>query len=573
MKSTHSKAVLAGVSALILAACSQNATNEEPEVTAGIASFDSLSYTGRDPMFERNPLEAGEYRNPILSGFYPDPSITEGPDGFYLVNSTFSWYPGIPVFHSKDLVNWTQVGNVIDRPGMLDFDGLGMSRGVFAPTIEYHEGVFYVANTCVDCGGNFIVTATDPAGPWSDPVWVPDVGGIDPSLFFDADGNVWLMNNDEPPGGSTYDGHRAVWIRQIDPETFQPITEPTVVVDGGARPEDKPIWIEGPHIYHVGDWYYFSAAEGGTAEGHSQVIFRSENVDGPYVPYDGNPIMTQRDLDPMAEDAVTSVGHADYVQDEAGNWWVVFLGTRPYNGYYYNTGRETFMLPVTWTEDGWPVILERGKRVPLTLPAPTFNTASETAARPTTGNFTITEEFDGEALGPEWMTMRVQDGEWYSLTEGTLRIEPNAESLGGTDNPSFIGFRQQHMAFDVTLDVSFIPAAPGDEAGLALIQSEQFHFAFGIGMNSEGESVLRLRRRAGSQMPENGEILAEVPLPESTSVTLKASADAGLIDFAYAVDGGDFISFVEDADNTILSTRTAGGFVGVVMGPYATSAE
>jgi len=260
-----------GLMSVLAASCQVNPGTEEsaPIENASEARFEWFSYTGRDPVFEGLP--EGHAPNPIIAGFYPDPSVTQAGDAYYLVNSTFTWFPGIPVFRSTDLATWEQVGNAIDRPGMLDFNDRGLSEGVFAPTIEYHEGVFYIANTCVECGGNFILTATDPAGPWSDPVFIPDVGGIDPSIFFDVDGKMYLMNNDLPPGGSTYEGHRAIWIREIDRETFQPIAEPTVIINGGVKPEEQPIWIEGPHIYRIGDWYYFSCAEGGTSLEHSQV--------------------------------------------------------------------------------------------------------------------------------------------------------------------------------------------------------------------------------------------------------------------------------------------------------------
>ena len=220
------------------------------------AAFDWFEYAGSDPVRAHVTPAANDYLNPILQGFYPDPSITQVGGDYYLVTSTFAFFPGIPVFHSRDLVNWTQIGNAIDRPGMLDFGRLGLSRGVFAPTIEHHDGMFYIANTCVDCGGNFIITARHPSGPWSDPVWICGVGGIDPSLFFDDDGAVYLMNNDAPPEPPLYSGHRAIWICQIDPVTLQPITEPRVLINGGVRRDERPIWIEGPHIYKHDGYYY-----------------------------------------------------------------------------------------------------------------------------------------------------------------------------------------------------------------------------------------------------------------------------------------------------------------------------
>ncbi|WP_290488780.1 glycoside hydrolase family 43 protein, partial [Hyphomonas sp. UBA3988] len=209
------------------------------------------------------PVSDSQARNPILAGYYPDPSIVKVDADYYLVNSSFTHYPGIPIFHSRDLINWTQIGNVIDRPDMLDFSGLTVSRGVFAPTIEFHGGVFYVINTCVDCGGNFVVTATDPAGPWSDPIWLPHIGGIDPSLFFDEDGKVYILNNDAPEGEPRYEGHRAVWIREVDAQTFEPVSDAVVAVNGGVDLSEQPVWIEGPHLYKVDGKYLLSAAEGG----------------------------------------------------------------------------------------------------------------------------------------------------------------------------------------------------------------------------------------------------------------------------------------------------------------------
>lgn len=555
--------------ATLATACSP--ASSAPDIQAPpTALFESFTYRGNDPVFDQ-PLEADEMYNPILAGFYPDPSITQVGGDYYLVNSTFCYFPGIPVFHSTDLVNWTQIGNVIDRPGMLDFDGLGLSRGVFAPTIEYHDGTFYVANTCVDCGGNFIVTASNPAGPWSDPVWVPDVGGIDPSLFFDDDGRLYLMNNDEPPGGSTYDGHRAIWIREIDRETLQPIAEPTVIIDGGARPEDKPIWIEGPHIYKVGDAYLLSAAEGGTAVNHSQVLFKSDNILGPYIPYDGNPVLTQRDLPEDRPHPITSVGHADFVQDGEGNWWAAFLGVRPYQGDDYNTGRETFLLPVTW-EDGWPILTRPGETVPYVQKRPALP-AQPAPPFPTTGNFSIVEEFDTDSLPPHWMTPRVPTEDWYRLRDGKLELTARPVSLGDMAQPSLLARRQQHTNAEAETEVLFSPTQTGDEAGLTVFQSDDFHYALGVSLNAAGQRVVRLRRKSGADMAADGELVVEVPAIAGTNgaVRLKIAARGNSYDFFQSAPGEDWHPVATGQDGTILSTRAAGGFVGSVFGVYAVS--
>lgn len=529
------------------------------------ARFEWFTYEGRDEVFE-GPIAADEYRNPVLAGFYPDPSITRADEDYYLVNSTFAYFPGIPVFHSRDLVNWTQIGNVIDRTGMLDFSGLGLSRGVFAPTIEYHDGLFYVANTCVDCGGNFIVTAEDPAGPWSDPVWLPEVGGIDPSLFFDEDGKVYLMNNDAPVGEPRYEGHRAIWIREVDPETLQSVSEPIVLIDGGVRPEENPIWIEGPHIYHVGDYYYLSSAEGGTAINHSQVVMRAPSVFGPYTPYEGNPVLTQRHLPADREHPITSVGHADFVQDSEGNWWATFLGVRPYEGDYYNTGRETFLMPVEW-KDGWPVITEGNEEVTYVTSRPPMR--GEEATPPMAGNFMVREEFDGP-LDPHWLFVRVPQRKWWHIEEGGLVIEPKTESLGDRGQPSLIVRRQQHLDVTAETGLRFDPEA-GTEAGLVAMQSDEYYFTLGLGADENGQPVIRLRRRSGPEVPPEGEVMAETPvsLDADEVVRFRVMADGPVYRYSYAIGDGEFTSIGGEQDGKLLSTRQAGGFVGATIGMYA----
>ncbi|MFN7057094.1 glycoside hydrolase family 43 protein [Hyphomonas sp.] len=558
--------------ALLLQACGAAPDAPQTGEAPSRAVFTDFVYEGQEPDPGAWPAPDGQFTNPILAGFYPDPSITQVGGDFYMVHSTFTWFPGIPVWHSTDLVNWTQIGNAIDRPGMLDFDGLGLSRGVFAATIDYHEGTYYIANTCVDCSGNFILTASDPAGPWSDPIWTPHVGGIDPSLFFGADGKVWLMNNDEPASGSTYDGHRAIWIREVHPETFEALSEPVMILDGGVRPEEKPIWIEGPHIYNVDGWYYLSAAEGGTAVEHSQVILRSREVTGPYEPYPGNPVMTQRDLPADRPHPVTSVGHADYVIDNDGTWWAVFLGVRPYEGDYYNTGRETFLLPVSW-ETGWPVILERGVVVPRTLPRPALPEAAA-GPLPTTGSFGVSEDFSGEAANFHWMTPRVPKEDWYTMSGGQLTLTPRPVGLGDEAQPSFLARRQQHMAASAEVSVAFNPAATGDEAGLAAFQSDEYWFALGLSRGADGAPAVRLRQRAGADAPAAGETLANVALEAGTSeVRLRFEGDGAEYAAFWALPGGDWQRLGPDLDGKTLSTRRAGGFVGAVFGVYAEAAR
>lgn len=534
---------------------------------AGTAKFDWFAYQGRDPVYDTAKVGPDDYTNPILEGFYPDPSILRVGTDYYLVNSSFAYFPGIPVWHSRDLVDWTQIGNAIDRPSQLDFKGLGISRGVFAPAIDYHNGVYYIVNTCVDCGGNYLVTASDPAGPWSDPVWLP-FDGIDPSLFFDDDGKAYIVNNGPPDGPPLYNGHRAIWLQEFDLATRTLVGPRLVLVNGGTDLSKQPVWIEGPHLFRHDGKYYLTCAEGGTDDQHSEVVFRADTIRGPYVSYPGNPILTQRDLDPARADPITSTGHAQLVETQNGKWWAVFLGTRPYADDDYNTGRETFLLPVHWTEDGWPVILDHGKSVPYVAPRPDLPRG--TAGKPTSGNFALRDDFRETALSPAWLFIRTPKEKWYALKHGALDIAARPDSIGSLDQPSFIGRRQQNMFVSVSTAMRYTPSKDGDEAGLVAFQNRDFYYFLGVA-EIAGKTVVALKRRAGEADGEDGVVVASAPIAKGAPVRLKIDASGGRYDFSYAVRRGAWSVLAKDADGTILSTHEAGGFVGTVIGLYAYS--
>ena len=533
--------------------------------------FDWFVYEGHDSVFTTVSPGPDDYLNPILEGFYPDPSVTRVGDDFYLVTSTFAYFPGIPVFHSRDLVSWTQIGNVIDRPTQLSFDGLGMSRGVFAPTIQEHAGTFYVLNTCVDCGGNYVVTAKDPAGPWSDPVWLRGIGGIDPSLFFDDDGRTYILNNDAPEGAPLYEGHRAIWIQELDLAALRPVGPRQVLVNGGVDIATKPIWIEGPHLFKHEGRYYLSAAEGGTAEGHSQVIFRADEVRGPYTPFAGNPILTQRTLGPNRAFPVTSAGHTELVQTPGGEWWATFLAVRPYYDDLYNTGRETFLLPVRW-QDGWPFITT--EPIPYVHARPGLP-RQPAPPLPTSGNFRVREEFDGPRLAPYWLMIRTPREPFVDLTSspGWLTLRARPVELSALGQPSFIGRRQQHQHATAYTVMRYAPAKAGDKAGIVAFQNDEHYYLLHIAL-SRGRRVVRLEVHAGKARAAGGEVVAETPLPTRTNgpVFLKIEARGGRYDFFYAVQPNGWIGLVRDGDGAILSTKVAGGFVGATFGLFAYAA-
>jgi xylan 1,4-beta-xylosidase len=532
------------------------------------AQFSHFTYQGHWPAYDGVKPRPDQYLNPILQGFYPDPSIVRVGQDYYMVNSSFLYFPGVPVFHSRDLVNWTQIGSAVDRPSQMDLGKLGVSRGVFAPDISYHDGTWYLVNTCVDCGGNYVLTARSPAGPWSDPTWL-GFKDIDPSLFFDTDGRAWIVNNDAPEGAPRYDGHRAIWLQEFDPKALKMVGPRRVIVDSGSDPAKHPRWIEGPHLLRHDGWYYLIAAEGGTEVRHSEVAFRSRTIEGPYVAAP-QPILTQRDLDPNRPNPITSTGHADLVQTQNGDWWAVFLGVRPYRDNLFNTGRETFLAPVRWV-DGWPQIVAPGAPVKLVDQRPNLPPQPKPPV-PTQGDFTVRDDFTGPRLSFGWEMLRTPRERWWRLASGGLEVTPRPEPLGGLGQPSFIGRRQQHAFATATVTLRYVPAHAGDRAGLAAFQSESHYLLIAVAKDANGQTVVRAERRAGEGDPVDGTVIASAPLHAEAPVRLRIAARAGRYDLDYAEAGGAWRTLVKDADGTQLSTETAGGFVGVMIGPYAYAA-
>ncbi|MBN2440699.1 MAG: glycoside hydrolase family 43 protein [Spirochaetales bacterium] len=520
--------------------------------------------------------------NPVLPGFYPDPSICRAGEDYYLVTSSFSYYPGLPLFHSKDLINWEQIGHALDRPSQLNLDSLGVSQGLYAPAIHYHKKVFYITNTLIGRGGNFIITATDPKGPWSDPLWIPNAQGIDPSLLFDDDGKVYWIGNGDPQS-SRYDGHKVIWMQEFDPEKMDLVPGTfSILVDAGSNPDRNPIWIEGPHMYKVKGYYYLMAAEGGTAENHSEVIFRSNNVRGPFESFEGNPILTQRHLPADRKNAITCTGHAGLIETQNGEWWSVFLGCRPYEPSqmnYYNTGRETFMAPVHWI-DGWPIINPEYEEVQYMYKAPNLTEYRLKDAIPS-GNFTLREEFDTPTLPHYWIFLRTPREKWYSLTEqkGSLRIALRPSMITEKCNPCFIGRRQQHLSFTADTAMVFHPRNDNETAGIMVFQNEKHFYFMGLTLLA-GKETLFLQQSTDNvyhseeEFFKNRTIVTQTEIDKKAlqkSLFLRIKAEGKSLGFYYSYDQTTWNILKEDVNNTNLSTKIAGGFVGVVIGLYASS--
>lgn len=498
------------------------------------------------------------FRNPILPGFYPDPSICRVGEDYYLINSTFEYFPGLPIFHSRDLVHWRQIGHVLDRPSQLNLDGILPSRGLWAPTIRYREGTFYVINTLVDndrgCH-NFIVTAADPAGPWSEPYWLDDAPGIDPSLLFDDDGRAWYTGNRVPLSGEAFPGHREIWLQELDLKTMQ-LTGPQYSLwDGAVK---GGVHAEGPHLYKIGGMYYLMIAEGGTGHNHAVTIARSASVTGPYQANPRNPILTHRHLG--LDYPIVGTGHADLVETQNGEWWVVMLAMRPYGGYYYNLGRETFLAPVRW-EEGWPVVSPGTGRVEFEYPVPNLP-EHRWPSRPACDNFEATR------LDLCWNFLRTPREDFYSLTgrPGYLRLRLRPQRLSELAHPSFVGRRQQHMAFAARAVMEFTPRSANECAGLVLLQRDDFHFRFVVTQAQSGGTMVHLIKR------ERGEevVLAERPI-EVGRIYFRVEANGQDYAFHVASAPEAWQAVAQDVDGRILSTPVAGGFVGAYIGMYASS--
>ncbi|MFI6124564.1 glycoside hydrolase family 43 protein [Streptomyces sp. NPDC051064] len=469
-------------------------------------------------------------QSPVIPGFHPDPSICRVGEDYYVVCSSFEYFPGIPVFHSRDLLHWTQIGNALTRPEQLrlPFD-MPSSAGIYAPTLRHRNGRFWlIVTNCAEGAGNMIFTATDPAGPWSDPIPAPGVPGIDPDLVWDEDGTCWC----------TVAGVSQV---RIDPATGETFGTPHRMWSGAPGAQAP----EAPHLYRIGDHWYLLIAEGGTERGHSVSIARGPSPAGPFEPCLANPVLTHR----STHHPVQNTGHADLVQAADGTWWMVFLAVRPGGGTpgWHVLGRETFLAPVTW-ENGWPVVGE--------ITAPEKSPAGEP----------FHDDFDASALHPSWISLRDRAPAHCTTTErpGSLTLHARGTSLDAPD-AVFTGRRQLHLNCRARTSVDVSQGC----GGLAVRLDEQHHYD----IESDGNEV-RVISRVGTVRavvatrpgPANPLVLGVQVTPPPAPHDARTGPD--VIALGTEEPDGTFTALAT-LDGRYLSTEVAGGFTGRVIGLYA----
>jgi xylan 1,4-beta-xylosidase len=540
--------------------------------------FSDFVYQGDDPVYKDYPLEEDEFYNPVLQGCYPDPAITRKGDDYFLVCSSFAMFPGVPIFHSRDLVNWKSLGGVLDRVSQLDTHDTGISAGVYAPGITYnpYNDTFYMIVTAFSGDlGNIIVKTKDPFEGWGEPKKL-NFDGIDPSIFFDDDGKAYVVHNDAPERGTAlYNGHRVIKIWEYDLEEDQVIAgTDKVIVNGGVDLSQKPIWIEAPHLYKKNGYYYLMCAEGGTGGWHSEVIFKSNHPKGPYIPAPGNPILTQRYFPADRENKVDWAGHADLVEGPDGQYYGVFLGVRPNEENRVNTGRETFILPVDWSGE-WPVFVNGliPMEPKLKLPEGIENKTGKEGFLPN-GNFAFRDDFTSGELDYRWIGLRGPREAFIETTQKGLQINPFANNIKQVAPTSTLFLRQMHDAFSYAVTMDYTPRSEKDLAGIVALQSESYNYVFGVTQKGDDNYlVLQKNSRPRRSRTTNSEIIGTKKIDSSQPIRLQVSAKGDRYEFSWSSNGTDFETLGGVVSGDILSTDVAGGFTGCLLGLYATSAN
>jgi xylan 1,4-beta-xylosidase len=487
------------------------------------------------------------YTNPILPGVNPDPSICRAGPDYYLATSTFFFVPGVPIYHSRDLVHWRLVGHALTRRSQfrLDEDSEPHTEPtrppeIYAPTLRYHKGTFYLITTNVHGGGNFFVTACDPAGPWSEPIFIDD-GAFDPSLFFDDDGKVYYTRRGP---FETKDIVQA----EIDLETGK-LFAPLRSISLGMVSDDA----EGPHLYKINGWYYLMIAEGGSMSLHMETIGRSQSPWGPFEPCPWNPILSQHHA---WWHLVHATGHADLVEAHDGSWWLVFLATRHTN-YHDLTliGRESFLAPLTW-ESGWPVVDAQAMRS-LEVDAPTLP-LHPWKPQPER------DDFDSMTLARDWTFTAFPKPEHFDLWSrpGWLRLHGQAAQPGEGQPATFCGKRQLALYSEARTLLEFEPACEDEEAGLTVFMRTNYQYQLAITLHG-GKRALLLRKRMGDICQET--IVTHLP---DGALVLQVRSNPETYEFAWGTLGAE-LQPGGSALTRFLATEVAQTWSGLLIGVYA----
>ena len=502
------------------------------------------------------------FKNPVISGFHPDPSIVRVDDDYYLVNSSFEWFPGIPIFHSKDLVNWQQIGYVLDRPSQLNMATTRHSAGIWAPTIRYKDGKFYVSVTCkqcendCQCGDNFYVTAEDPSGPWSDPVWIDgSEQSIDPTLYFEED-KVYYLGNRHHLKDEKWKSEHRIFIQEMDLPSGKLLGEPVYLTSGHAVNARA---AEGPHLYKIESRYLLMISEGGTWNNHAITTFLSDNITGPYEATQVNPVLTHRHLG--RNYPITTIGHADLVQDQQGEWWSVMLGVRPQDGFNI-LGRETFLTPVQFV--GTQPIFNSGKGKVLLIdkrPALPWSPVVKVGGK---------DQFEGDRLGMEWNFLRTPKTKWHNLKKNKLILKLRPEKVTDKVNPSLIARRVEHYSHRVSTQMSFVPENNREEAGIILMQKGNYHYRLVVTKNN-GQNELKLIKAYHPDRKVLSQSTVASVVTTGNDIVLGYDQNRLNIQFYYGTDPADLKPLGGLQDGRVISSNFAGGFTGPFTGLYASS--
>jgi alpha-N-arabinofuranosidase len=486
------------------------------------------------------------FQNPILPGFNPDPSICRVGDDYYLATSSFLWFPAMPVYHSKDLVNGELIGHGISRPSQLNFDGLKDNNGVWAVTIRHHNGVFYLITTCNNCGGNFYITATNPAGPWSDPVWLKDAPGIDASLTWDDDDKCYYTGNDWGFKKS-WPGQCALWAQELDLAHQKLVGERKVLTYGHAN---NASFAEGPHIYKINKDYLLLAAEGGTDTYHAITAHHSSTIFGDYKADKINPVLSHRQLG--KDYPIQAVGHSDLVQTQNGEWWAVVLGKRLVDGEV-PLSRETFLCKVVF-ENGSPIfnpgygkVLTEQERPNL----PWVPIKTEPAR----------DEFSSNSLSLKWHTVRIPQKKFYNLSKGILSMPLHPQVADSLVHSSLLIQRIQHIQFWATTKLSFKSSKDNEQAGLIVYRTHECYYM----LMKEKKRIALVKKSDGKK-----ETVAEAPY-DKPDVYLSVKGDRLNAQFSFGESLDRMNNIGEIQSLKIISESKINKFNGPGVGMYATS--